>query len=246
MVVHELVVNNMKKIIGLILGLFIFVGVVNAVSYPSYTNYVNDFTNTLSRGFIDKENTKLKEYDNKTTNQIAVALIDSTEGDSIENYSIHLADQWKPGQKGKDNGVLMLFAMKDKTMRIEVGRGLEGEITDLKSKETLDKVIKPEFKAGNYEEGIDKGINSLILVIASPSASIFSTSSTNKDIAEAIIIIFIIIFILLLIAASPITPLGGEGTWGITSVWSDSDSSSGSGSSFGGGSFSGGGSSGGW
>lgn len=235
-----------KAIISLlfILGLMFIVKVARGVNYPNYTSYVNDYTNTLSQDFINKQNLKIKAFEAKTTDQIAIAVIETTDGESIEDYSIHLADKWQPGQKGKDNGVLMLFAMKDRTMRIEVGRGLEGDLTDLKSKQILDDVIKPEFKAGKYEVGIEKGIDSVILAISSPSAAIVDpvTESGGGSAAVAIIIIIIII-IIIFIAISPWTPLGGEGSWGISTGWGSSDSDSGS---FGGGSFSGGGASSRW
>lgn len=244
----------MKK---LIIGLVAFFALATSVfaAYPSYSGFVNDYTNTLSKEEVQKLETKVKEYEAQTTNQIAVALVKTTEPESIEEYSIHLADQWKPGQKGKDNGILMLFAMDDRKMRIEVGRGLEGSLTDLQATRIIDNVMVPEFKNKNYYSGIDKGIDRIIVAV-SPDSPIASVSAAliekneQSDVAALLIIIVIIVLVVLIIAVSPYTPIGGQGTWGITSIFeSDGDSgffSSGGGSSFGGGSFSGGGGSGSW
>src|SRR5258706_6394726 len=101
----------MKKIL-LIIGsalllLFLFVKVVQGVNYPDYTNYTNDFAHVLSQNFVNDLNKKLSDYDKQTTNQIAVVTVKTTSPETIEEYSIHLADKWKPGQKGKDNGIIM-------------------------------------------------------------------------------------------------------------------------------------------
>lgn len=245
----------MKK---LLIGLIAFFTLTTLVfaAYPSYSGFVNDYTNTLSKEEVQKLETKIKEYETQTTNQIAIALVKTTEPESIEEYSIHLADKWKPGQKGKDNGILMLFAMDDRKMRIEVGRGLEGSLTDLQATRIIDDVMVPEFKNKNYYSGINKGIDRIIVAV-SPDSPIASVSAAliekneQSDAAALFVIIIVIILVVLIIAASPYTPIGGQGTWGITSVYSSTgggflSSGSSSGSSFGGGSFSGGGGSGSW
>lgn len=218
---------------------------------PEYKNYVNDFTEkTVSQEFLDKENAKLKAYDEKTSNQIAVAIIDTTKPLTIEEYSIKLAEKWKPGTEKKDNGILMTFAMNDRKMRIEVGYGLEGDVTDLESKIIIDDHITPLFKEKRYEEGIDAGIDQLILSIATDSAALAQQDGNLPPEAIVVLIIvgiIILIVILVAIADSPYTPLGGSGSWGISTGWGSSDSSDSDGfGGFGGGSFGGGGASGGW
>lgn len=229
--------------------IFFFLLAVPVFAYPSYQGYVNDFGNVLSPAFEETEEAMLSDYDKKTTNQIAIATIDTTAPETIEEYSIHLADQWKPGQKGKDNGVLMVFAMRDHKMRIEVGRGLEGELTDIESKHILDDVIKPEFKAGHFEAGISRGTDAVILAIATQSATPVSSPTGGAGDAIIFLIFFVLVIIVIIIAISPFTPFGGEGSWGYTGGWSSSSSGSSGdsgGASFGGGSSSGGGASGGW
>src|SRR3990167_7648057 len=92
-----------------VLSVALVAGPQGKTDYPDYKNYVNDFAEILSQEFEDKTNADLAEYDKQTTNQIAVATIKTTGSESIEEYSIHLADKWKPGQEGKDNGLLMLI-----------------------------------------------------------------------------------------------------------------------------------------
>jgi uncharacterized protein len=240
----------MKKILIAIVTFFAFASVVHA-AYPGYSGYVNDNTNTLTTAEVQKLETKLTEYDKQTTNQIAVLIVKTTEPETIEEYGIHIFDLWKMGVKGKDNGVLMTFAMADHKMRIDVGRGLEGSLTDLQSKDIIDNVISPDFKAGQYYTGIDKGIDKIIVAVSpdSPIASV-AAKAMNDDGSSAggvILLIIVVIFIIvLLVAISPYTPLGGEGTWGITGGWSPSDGDDSGFGGFGGGISSGGGASGSW
>lgn len=208
----------MKKVaITLIVFLFLSVTTVFATDYPDYKGYVNNFADVLSDQFEEGLEQKLSDFDLKTTNQLVIVTLKTTQPDTIEQYSIKLAEKWKPGQKDKDNGVIMLFAMEDRKMRIEVGRGLEGELTDVESKHILDKVITPEFKQQKYEDGISKGVDAVILAIATDSAA---TTSKGVPIQGIIILIIagVIIFAIVL-AFSSHTPLGGEGDRRIRGVW---------------------------
>lgn len=186
------------KYLILLPALFIFATTAFASHLPSPSNYVNDFANVLSQGFEDTQNIKLKEYKEKTTNEIAVVTIDSTGDESIEQYSIHLADQWKPGEEGVDNGVIMLFAIKDRKMRIEVGRGVEDRLTDIEASDIIDE-IKPSFRNSNYEEGIGIGITSVIAQLeASPSAQVAATEISPESIKIFLIIFFSLIALLVI------------------------------------------------
>ncbi len=237
--------------------LLIFTGISYATTYPDYSGYVNDFAHVLSAAYVSQLNAKLSEFNHQTTDQIAVVTVTTTQPETIEEYSIHLAEKWKVGQKGKDNGIIMLFAMQDHKMRIEVGRGLEGDLTDIQSKHIQKDVIEPEFKKGNYEQGITNGINSVISTIThgniNPNTLNQGTRSPSPSAAINILLnyypfILFLLFVVIGIAFSPKTKLGGRGTWGITTFWGDSGSSSNSGNtdSFGSGGFSGGGSSDSW
>ncbi len=108
---------------------------------------------------------KLAAFEQAKGSQIAVLIIASTQPDSIEEYSIRVVDAWKLGRKGVDDGVLLMLAMQDRSMRIEVGRGLEGAIPDAIAKRVIAEVMTPYFKRGEYAAGIDAGVSALIKLV---------------------------------------------------------------------------------
>ncbi len=119
---------------------------------------ISDYTNTLKTNEIQKLEQTLAQFERETTNQIAVVLIPTLAGDNLEDYSIRLADKWKIGQKGKDNGVILLIVKQDRKIRIEVGYGLEGALPDSRAGEIIRKNIAPYFRQGNFSSGIRNGI----------------------------------------------------------------------------------------
>jgi uncharacterized membrane protein YgcG len=125
---------------------------------PDYHNFVNDYTGTLSEEWIAKTEQFARSVEEATTCEIAVAVINSLEGLTIEDYALKLFEKWGIGKKEKDNGILLLVAMDDRELRIEVGYGLEGIITDIEAKEIIDEVIVPIFKDGDYNTGIYNGV----------------------------------------------------------------------------------------
>jgi uncharacterized protein len=104
----------------------------------------------------------LDEFERKTTNQIAVLIIPTLAGDSLEDYSIRLADKWRIGQKERDNGVILLIVMQDRKIRIEVGYGLEGAVPDSLAGDIIRQVIAPRFRQGRFFEGIQGGIAAIM------------------------------------------------------------------------------------
>lgn len=146
-----------KKII------FFLIVIISQILYPielpNLTGRVVDLVNVLKDSEKYNLEKRLEYYENKTGNQMVVCFIDTTNYDTIEEYSIRLAEKWKIGYKGKDNGIIMLFAMQDRKMRIEVGYGLEGSLTDLESKLLIEKVLVPHFRNSEYYEGIIKAID---------------------------------------------------------------------------------------
>jgi uncharacterized protein len=104
----------------------------------------------------------LKNFQASGTGEISVVIIPTLAGDSIEEYSIALAREWGIGQKGKDNGALLLIAKDDRELRIEVGYGFEGTLTDAKSSRIINEVITPRFKVGNYEVGVVDGVMEMV------------------------------------------------------------------------------------
>jgi uncharacterized protein len=136
------------------------------VSYPAASGYVVD-----QSGIIDSETQSriegwILELKQKTTAEVAVVTVDSTEPLSIEEYAVNLFQRFGIGQKGKDNGVLLLVAYKDHHMRIEVGYGLEGAITDATSSRIINSIMAPEFKEGRFSDGVEKATAAIVTLIA--------------------------------------------------------------------------------
>ncbi|MCG2747870.1 MAG: TPM domain-containing protein [Desulfobulbaceae bacterium] len=133
-----------------------------ALDVPSYKGYVNDYADMISPQEETKLERALQSFDMTDSTQVAILTIASLEGDSLEGFSIRTVDQWKIGQKGKDNGVLLLIVKNDRKIRIEVGRGLEPVLTDLLSGRIIDTVISPYFKSGKFDQGIEAGCVAII------------------------------------------------------------------------------------
>ncbi|WP_167881901.1 TPM domain-containing protein [Leptospira jelokensis] len=140
-----------------LLPIFIF-----AKDVPNLKARVTDETWTLHSDFVSAVEKQLKDHEKKTSNQIAVYLFPSLEGENLEEYSIRVAEAWKLGQKEKDNGVLLLIAMEDRKLRIEVGYGLEGVLTDVLCHHIIENEIKPAFKKGEFDVGIQNGIKAIM------------------------------------------------------------------------------------
>ncbi|MGH8714834.1 MAG: TPM domain-containing protein, partial [Casimicrobiaceae bacterium] len=135
------------------------------VPVPALTSAVTDLTGTLSAGERQGLETKLRDWQARTTDQLAVLIVPSTAPEAIEQYSIRVAEAWKIGQKGQDNGAILLIAKDDKRMRIEVGYGLEGVLTDVTSRRIIAEDIAPEFSKGNFAAGINAGVDRIIAVV---------------------------------------------------------------------------------
>jgi uncharacterized protein len=133
-----------------------------ALDIPQLKGYVNDYANMMSPSARSKIEAELKAFEQSDSTQIVILTIPSLEGEALEDYSIKVAEAWKIGQKGKDNGIIFLVANKERKIRIEVGRGLEGQLTDLMSGRIIDLVVKPRFKRGDFDGGFIAGVHSLI------------------------------------------------------------------------------------
>ncbi len=118
------------------------------MSYPADSGYVVDQSGIIDSAAQSRLEAWILELKQKTSAEVAVVTVDSTEPLSIEEYAVNLFQRFGIGQKGKDNGVLFLVAYKDRHMRIEVGYGLEGAITDAYSSQIINAIMAPEFKAG--------------------------------------------------------------------------------------------------
>jgi uncharacterized protein len=135
------------------------------VAVPSLTARVVDLTGTLSGGAVNRIETRLAEFEAKKGSQIAVLMVPTTQPEEIEQYSIRVAEQWKLGRKGVDDGAILLIAKNDRRARIEVGYGLEGALPDAIAKRIIDETITPHFKLGDYDGGVEAGIDQMISVV---------------------------------------------------------------------------------
>lgn len=158
----------MIKKVFLIIGIFIFLQVsfLQAQDFPEYTGYINDYANILSGETVSKLTSLIDEIEKKTSSQVAVVTIDTTSPFDIETYAVRLFEKWGIGQRGKDSGVLLLIAVKDRAMRIEVGYGLEGAIPDALAKNIIERDVVPFFKNGDYNSGVIRAVLSISKLIA--------------------------------------------------------------------------------
>ena len=134
-------------------------------NFPILTGRVVDQASVLSPSIKDELETMLATHENTTTNQVVVVTIKSLGNVQIEEYSLELARRWGIGQKGKDNGVVLVVAPNDKQVRIEVGYGLEGTLTDALSSNIINYYIIPEFKKGDIQNGIKIGTQKIIALL---------------------------------------------------------------------------------
>jgi uncharacterized protein len=134
------------------------------VAVPPLTGRVVDQTGTLSSEDIASLTQKLRDFEAKKGTQIAVLIVPTTAPESIEQYSIRVADAWKVGRKKVDDGAILLVAKNDRKLRIEVGYGLEGALTDATARRIIDEIITPEFRGGDFAGGISAGVDQMIRV----------------------------------------------------------------------------------
>lgn len=139
------------------------------VVVPPLSARVTDLTSTLDASQKQQLEVRLAQFEAKKGAQIAVLLVQTTQPETIEQYGIRVVEAWKLGRKGIDDGVLLLIAKDDRTLRIEVGYGLEGVLPDAVVKRIIAETITPHFKLGNYYVGIATGIEQLLAIIEGES-----------------------------------------------------------------------------
>jgi uncharacterized protein len=225
-----------------------------AVTYPALTGRIVDQANIISAETRISIEPKLIELEAKSGIQLVVATLTSLEGQEIEPYANELFRSWKLGEKAKNNGVLLLVAPNERRVRIEVGYGLEGTLTDALSKVIIANAITPRFKAGDFSGGILRGVDDIITVLTTDASewqqrpSLRLDNQQNTDPATWLLIVAGIALVTLLIVSPGFRWLFLNLVLNIilSSGSSSSGSSSGGGFSGGGGSSGGGGASGSW
>ncbi|MDP3283829.1 MAG: TPM domain-containing protein [Desulfobacterales bacterium] len=136
-----------------------------ALDVPQLKGRVNDYASILSPETAQRLDAALSEIEKSDSTQITVLTIPSLEGEVLEEFSIKVAEAWKIGQNNLDNGAILLVSKNDRKLRIEVGRGLEGKLTDLISGRIINSEIIPKFKAGDFNGGIEAGISAIVSVV---------------------------------------------------------------------------------
>lgn len=240
-------------------------------TYPALTGRVVDGANLIAPEMRQRIEGKLKAHEDKTSDQLVVATVPSLQGVTIEDYANGLFRFWKLGEAKTNNGVLLLVAPNERKVRIEVGYGLEGALTDALSKVIITTAVAPKFKTGDFTGGIEGGVDAILSILAGDAQEWQRRANVRSDdmsVIDVIAIVFVALLVFVLIAAfmNEFRSGGGSrrhrlrnGTWVTlppSSGWSigsgssgggwGSGSSSGDGFSGGGGSSGGGGASGDW
>ena len=135
------------------------------VAVPPLTGRVVDKTATLSSSDIASLDQTLRDFEARKGSQVAVLIVPTTQPETIEQYSIRVAEAWKIGRKKIDDGAILVVAKDDRKLRIEVGYGLEGALTDVTAKRIIDEVITPKFRSGDFAGGISDGVNRILRVV---------------------------------------------------------------------------------
>jgi uncharacterized protein len=136
-----------------------------ALDVPPLRGHVNDYASMLSPGAVQELEASLSAFEQSDSTQIVVLTVPTLGGENLEEYSIKVAEAWRIGQKKIDNGVILLIAKQERKVRIEVGRGLEGKLTDLVSGRIIRGDIAPLFKAGDIDGGVKTGVASIMAVV---------------------------------------------------------------------------------
>jgi uncharacterized protein len=132
---------------------------------PPLRGRVNDYAKVITTDQTRKLEDQLAEFERDTGHQVAILTVPSLEGDSLEDFSIRVAESWKIGKKGFDNGVILIVVPKDRRLRLEVGYGLEGILPDAIANQIISQYIIPRFRAGDFSSGIVAGIDAVLRVI---------------------------------------------------------------------------------
>lgn len=242
-----------------------------APNYPALTGRIVDQAGVIPEATRASLQTKLKDLEDKSRIQLVVATIKTLDGYDIETYANGLFRAWKLGEAKKNNGVLFLVAPSARKMRIEVGYGLEGTLTDALSKVILASAVTPKFKAGDYGAGIERGVEGIIEILSGDSAEWVKKAAPAPSVVDELLpllifALFVFIFIMMARSAgrpkdyrryrrggSPIVILppsrgdwGDGGSFGGGSSWGGGDGGGFDSFSGGGGSSGGGGASGDW
>jgi uncharacterized protein len=170
-----------------------------AAELPALTGRVVDDANVIDAATREQITQKLAAFEAKSSDQVVVVTVPSLDGEEIEPYSNRLYRSWALGQKQENNGVLLVVAPNDRKVRIEVGYGLEGTLTDLLSKLIIENAVIPGFRSGDYSGGISKGVDGILAVLSGDTAELEARAKRNvqeptSDV-DWVMLIFVMIFL---------------------------------------------------
>jgi uncharacterized protein len=200
-------VGPMTRLLSFCLALALAAGIAWALTFPPLSGRIVDQANIIPQQTREALEPKLAELEQKSGIQLVVATVSSLEGQEIEPYANELFRFWKLGEKQKNNGVLLLVAPNERRVRIEVGYGLEGTLTDALSSVIIANAITPRFKAGDYSGGITRGVEDIITVLTTDASEWQKRPSLRLDQPQAArpvnwigVIAFFAVIILLMIS----------------------------------------------
>lgn len=199
----------MKSIVALLFALFLFTAPVFALDVPPLRAHVNDYAGMLSPGTVQELERRLTDFERSDSTQIVVLTIPTLADENLEEFSIKVAEAWRIGQKGVDNGVILLIAKQERRIRIEVGRGLEGKLTDLVSGRIIRGEISPRFKAGDIDGGIIAGVTAIMAVAKGEYTPLPRDLKHGKKSAHPIFTLVIFLLVACVFLGSISRVLGG-------------------------------------
>lgn len=174
-----------------------------ALDVPELKGYVNDYAEMMTPETRAALEAKLKAFEDSDSSQVVFLTVPSLEGDDIDDYCIRVAEKWKIGHMKKDNGVIFFASKSDKRMRIEVGRGLEGVLTDLIAGRIINNVVRPKFKSGDFDGGFNAGADAIVQVCRGEFKNDGKTkSSDERPLTPYIIFIFIALYFAVVMSAA--------------------------------------------
>lgn len=235
---------------NILLIFFLFTVLVSAeVQIPKLSQRVTDQTNTLTQSEINQLSALLQAFEDSTSNQLVVLIMETLDNYPIEDFAYQVGEQNKIGQKGRDNGIILLIVKSDREVRIEVGYGLEGALPDATASSIIRNEMIPFFKNNDYYGGITTGVNSIIKATKGEYQAIPKKEKNKKSPINFQTILFIIFIILSLFGRKrrrgvffggfPGGGFGGGGFGGFGGGGGGFGGFSGGGGSFGGGGASG-------
>ena len=252
----------MRRAVVAALLLALVTAAAYALTFPPLTGRVVDEANILDAATRQSITDKLAAVEAKSGDQIVVVTLSSLQGTSIEDYGYQLGRQWGIGEKSRNNGALLIVAPNERKVRIEVGYGLEGALTDAVTRLIIQNAILPRFRANDFAGGITRGVDDMVQVVSGDAEEYKRRAAQRPDAApqgwnaaSVLLILLVLVVIFLMMRGG-----GGRGRFGRSrgwaapifipsgGSWSSGSSGSGGGGGFsgGGGSFGGGGSSGSW